>query len=81
MINTQEISGVYSGGVLKPFKKLNLVEGQKVKIAIKERKRGGNISLRGLRRGVKREEKAIDKAKYIWEKGIRKQIKFLGNDK
>lgn len=80
MINTQEVSAVYSGGVLKPFKKLNLVEGQKVEIEIKERKGKKNISLRGLWKGVKIKEKDIDGAKRIWEKDIRKQIKFLEND-
>ena len=63
---------------MKPFKKLNLVEGQKVEIEIKERKKGKkNISLRGLWKGSKIREKDIDKAKRIWEKGVEDQIRFL----
>lgn len=80
MINTQEVRAVYSGGVLKPFKKLNLVEGQKVEIEIKEGKGKKNISLRGLWNASKVSEKDIDKAKHIWEKGVKKQIKFLEED-
>ena len=80
MIAIHEVSVVYSGGVLKPFKKLNLVEGQKVEIEIKERKGKKNISLRGLWKGSKVSEKDIDKAKHIWEKGVKKQIKFLEED-
>ncbi len=75
-----EVRAVYSGGVLKPFKKLNLVEGQKVEIEIKEGKGKKNISLRGLWKASKVSEKDIDKAKHIWEKGVKKQIKFLEED-
>jgi len=63
MINIHEVSVVYSGGVLKPFKKLNLVEGQKVEIEIKERKGRKNISLRGLWKGSKISEKEKTDAK------------------
>ena len=38
MVNAQKISAVYSGGVLRPFKKLSLAEGEKVEIEIKARK-------------------------------------------
>jgi len=80
MINIHEVSVVYSGGVLKPFKKLNLVEGQKVEIEIKERKGKKNISLRGLWKGSEVREKDIDQAKHIWQKGVKEQIKFLEED-
>jgi len=80
MVNTQRISAIYSDGVLRPFKKLSLEEGEKVEIEIKEGKGKKNISLRGLWKGVKIEEKDIDGAKRIWEMGIRKQIKFLEDD-
>ena len=33
-----------------------------------------NISLRGLRKGVDIKDKDIDEAKFIWEKGLKKQI-------
>ena len=48
MVNTLRIRAVYSGGVLRPFEKLSLPEGEKVEIEIKERKSKKNISLRGL---------------------------------
>jgi len=80
MINTQEVIAVYSGGVLKPFNKLNLVEGQKVEIEIKEIKEKKNISLRGLWKAIRIKDKDIDAAKQIWGKGIEKQIKFLEED-
>ena len=51
MVNKQRITAVYSGGVLRPFKKLSLAEGEKVEIEIKERKGKKNISLRGLWKG------------------------------
>lgn len=80
MINTQEVRAVYSGGVLKPFMKLNLFEGQKVEIEIKEGKGKKNISLRGLWKGAKISEKDIDEAKHIWDRGVREQTKFLEED-
>ena len=80
MNSTQEVSAVYSGGVLKPFNKLNLVEGQKVEIEIKEIKGKKNISLRGLWKAIRIKDKDIDEAKQIWGKGIEKQIKFIEED-
>jgi len=80
MINNQKISAVYSDGVLRPFKKLSLEEGAKVEIEIKERRGKKNISLRGLWKGSNVSEKDIDQAKHIWEKGVEKQIRFLGVD-
>jgi len=58
MVDIHEVSVVYSGGALKPFKKLNLVEGQKVEIEIKERRGKKNISLHGLWKGSKIRENA-----------------------
>jgi predicted DNA-binding antitoxin AbrB/MazE fold protein len=80
MVNNEKISAVYSGGVLRPVKKLSLAEGEKVEIEIKERKGKKNISLRGLWKGSEVSEKDIDKAKHIWEKGVKEQIKFLEED-
>jgi len=80
MVNNQRISAVYSGGVLRPFKKLSLAEGEKVEIEIKERKGKKNISLRGLWKGSKVNEKDIDEAKHIWDKGIKDHIKFFEED-
>lgn len=80
MVNNQRITAVYSHGVLRPFKKLSLEEGEKVEIEIKERKGKKNISLRGLWKGSEVSEKDIDKAKHIWEKGVKQQIKFLEED-
>ena len=80
MVNAQKISAVYSGGVLRPFKKLSLAEGEKVEIEIKERKGKKNISLRGLWKGAKISEKDIDEAKHIWDRGVREQAKFLEED-
>jgi len=57
-----------------------LEEGEKVEIEIKERKGKKNISLRGLWKGSEVSEKDIDKAKHIWEKGVKDQIKFLEED-
>ncbi len=34
MVDNQRIPAVYSGGVLRPFKKLGLAEGEKVEIEI-----------------------------------------------
>lgn len=80
MVNNQRITAVYSHGVLRPFKKLSLEEGEKVEIEIKERKGKKNISLRGLWKGSEVSEKDIDNAKHIWEKGVKEQIKFLEED-
>ncbi len=80
MINNQKITAVYSGGVLRPFKKLSLEEGEKVEIEIKEKKGEKKISLRGVWKGSEVSEKDIDKAKHIWEKGVKEQIKFLEED-
>jgi predicted DNA-binding antitoxin AbrB/MazE fold protein len=77
MINSLKIGAVYTGGVLKPFEKLSLTEGEKVEIEIKERKSKKNISLRGLWKGAKLKEEDINEARYIWEKGVKKQIKIL----
>jgi predicted DNA-binding antitoxin AbrB/MazE fold protein len=77
MVNTLRIRAVYSGGVLRPFEKLSLPEGEKVEIEIKERKSKKNISLRGLWKGTKVKEEDIDEARHIWEEGVKKQIKIL----
>jgi predicted DNA-binding antitoxin AbrB/MazE fold protein len=65
---------------IEAFQKLSLEEGEKVEIEIKERKGKKNISLRGLWKGSEVSEKDIDKAKHIWEKGVKEQIKFLEED-
>ena len=36
MVNNEKISAVCSGGVLRPFKKLSLEEGEKVEIEIRK---------------------------------------------
>jgi len=36
-----------------------------------------NIPLRGLWKGFVIKDEDVDEAKFIWEKGLKKQIKFL----
>ena len=79
MGDTLKIEAVYSDGVFKPFGKLSLPEGEKVEIEVKEMNRKGNISLRGLWKGVSIKEEDIDEAKYVWEKGTKKQKRILEN--
>jgi len=74
------IEAIYSGGVFKPLGKVSLADGEKVEIEIKEKKAKKIISLRGIRKGIKISEEDIEKAKYMWEKGAEKQIKFLKED-
>ena len=74
------IEAVYSGGVFKPLEKVNLPDGEKVEIEIKERKVQKIISLRGIWKGIEIGEEDIEKAKHMWEKGAKKQIKILEED-
>lgn len=74
---TSTIRATYREGVLIPFEKINLAEGEIIEIEIKEKKEKKNISLRGLWKGAKISEKDIDEAKHIWEEGGKKQIRFL----
>ena len=71
------IEAVYSDGVFKPLAKVNLPDGEKVEIEIKEKRAKKIISLRGIWKGVQISEEDIEKAKHMWEKGAEKQIKIL----
>ncbi len=73
------IEAVYKDGVLIPSQKIDLEEGEKVQIQIKEKK-GKIISLRGLWKGIKISEEDIYRAKGIWEEGAEKQIKIIEKD-
>jgi predicted DNA-binding antitoxin AbrB/MazE fold protein len=74
------IRAEYSGGVFKPLEKVNLPEGEKVEIEIKEKKRRKILSLRGIWRGIEINEEDIEKARSIWEKEVEKQIEVLGKE-
>jgi predicted DNA-binding antitoxin AbrB/MazE fold protein len=78
MVRMQKvIKAIYSEGVFKPIEKVNLPEGEKVEIEIKEQKVKKVISLRGIWRGIQINEENIEKAKHIWDKEVEKQIKIL----
>jgi len=78
MVRMQKvIKAIYSEGVFKPVEKVNLPEGEKVEIEIKEQKVKKVISLRGIWRGIQINEENIEKAKHIWDKEVEKQIKIL----
>lgn len=78
MVRMQKvIKAIYSEGVFKPIEKVNLPEGEKVEIEIKEQKVKKVISLRGIWRGIQINEENIEKAKHIWDKEVEKQIKLL----
>jgi len=78
MVRMQKvIKAIYSEGVFKPVEKVNLPEGEKVEIEIKEQKVKKVISLRGIWRGIQINEENIEKAKQIWDKEVGKQIKIL----
>jgi predicted DNA-binding antitoxin AbrB/MazE fold protein len=79
MNTTLNIEAVYKDGVLIPFQKIDLEEGEKVQIQIKEKK-GKIVSLRGLWKGIKISEEDIYMAKGIWEEGAEKQIKIIEKD-
>ena len=65
------IEAIYSNGVLKPLKKLNLKEGEKVQIEIR-RKPQEIISFRGIWKNIQISDEDIEKAKHIWEEGVKK---------
>jgi len=71
------IRAVYSGGVFKPLVKVNLREGERVEIEIKEQKAPKIISFRGIWKGVQINEKDIEKARRIWDKGVENEVKDL----
>jgi len=78
MGNMQKIiRAVYSGGVFKPLVKVNLPEGEKVEIEIKEQKLKKITSLRGIWRGIQINEEEIEKVKHIWDKGVENEVKGL----
>lgn len=79
MNTTLNIEAVYKDGVLIPSQKIDLEEGEKVQIQIKEKK-GKIISLRGLWKGIKISNEDIYSAKEIWEGGAKKQIKIIEKD-
>ncbi len=80
MNTTLNIEAVYKDGVLIPSQKIDLEEGEKVQIEIKEKK-GKIVSLRGLWKGIKISEEDIYRAKDIWEEGAEKQIKIIEKTK
>jgi predicted DNA-binding antitoxin AbrB/MazE fold protein len=57
------IRAVYSGGVFKPLVKVNLPEGEKVEIEIREQKVKKITSLRGIWRGIQINEEDIVEGK------------------
>ena len=71
------IRAVYSGGVFKPLVKVNLPEGEKVEIEIREQKVKKITSLRGIWRGIQINEEEIEKVKHIWDKGVGNEVKVL----
>lgn len=77
MSHARKYKAIYKNGVLIPFEEINLDEGENVEIEIRKVKNKKNISLRGLWEGVDIKEEDIDKAKFIWKKGLKKQIKIL----
>ena len=77
MSNALKYKAIYKDGVLIPFGKIALDEGEKVEIEIKKEKNKKNISLRGLWKGSFIKDEDVDEAKFIWEKGLKKQIKIL----
>jgi len=79
MDTTLKIDATYKGGVLIPFEKVNLNEGERVEIE-NRKKQGKIITLRGLWKGTEISEDDIEEAKQLWEAGIREQIKILTED-
>ncbi len=77
MSNAIKLKAVYKEGVLVPFEKIDLNEGEKVEIEIKSREGRKNISLRGIWKKSMVKENDIAKVKSIWEKSIKKQINIL----
>lgn len=77
MSNAIKLKAVYKEGVLVPFEKIDLKEGEKVELEIKSREGRKNISLRGIWKEFTVKEDDIAKVKFIWEKGIKKQINIL----
>jgi predicted DNA-binding antitoxin AbrB/MazE fold protein len=71
------IRAVYSGGVFKPLVNVNLPEGEKVEIEIKEQKVKKITSLRGIWKGIQITEEDIKKVKHIWDKGVENEVKVL----
>lgn len=71
------IEAVYSEGVFKPVENVNLPDGEKVEIEIREKKAKKIISLRGIWKGIQISGEDIQKAKHVWERGATKQIKIL----
>ena len=65
------IEVIYSNGVLRPSGKLNLQEGEKVEIEIRKKPQK-IISLRGIWKNIQISEEDIEKAKHIWEEGMKK---------
>ena len=57
------IRAVYSRGVFKPLVKVNLREGEKVEIEIREQKVKKITSLRGIWRGIQINEEDIVEGK------------------
>lgn len=66
------IQVIYTAGVLKPLQKIDMQEGEKVEIEIKEKKTQKIISLRGIWKDIEISEDDIKKAENIWEEEIEK---------
>lgn len=77
MTNPIKLKAVYKEGVFVPFEKIDLKEGEKVEIEIRKEENKRNISLRGLWKGSVIKDEDVDEAKFIWEKGLKKQINIL----
>ncbi len=77
MSNALKYKAVYKNGVLIPYGKIDLDQGEKVEIEIKREENKKNISLRGLWKRYVITDEDIDEAKFVWENGLKKQIKIL----
>ncbi|MDN3515524.1 MAG: antitoxin family protein [Candidatus Brocadia sp.] len=77
MANAIKLKAVYKDGVFIPFGKIDLDNGEKVEIEILKKRNKKNISLRGLWKGSVIKDVDVEKAKFIWDKGLKKQIKIL----
>ena len=71
MSNALKYKAIYKDGVLIPFGKIALDEGEKVEIEIKKEKNKKNISLRGLWKGSFIKDEDVDEAKFVWAEGLK----------
>ncbi len=80
MSNVLKYKAVYKDGVLIPYQKIDLDQGEKVEIEIKREENKKDISLRGLWKNSVIKDEEIDEAKFVWENGLKKQIKILNSN-